>query len=332
MGEGMSVERAVIGVDLGGTNLRAAVIHPHGVLSGRQSIPTRAAEGADAVVARMARLVTEIAGAAGLDPQSPVGVASPGPLNPSTGIVHFTPNLPGWRDFPLRDRLQALTGRPVMIENDANCAALGEARFGIGRGARHLIYLGLGTGVGGGVIANGRLVSGAAGLGGELGHMLVSLDGPRCSCGSVGCLEAYASGWAIARESEFVAATADGAAIRDQVGDGAITASAVAAAAQLGDPAAQAILDRAGTALGAAIGSLVNIFNPELVVIGGGLATLGDVLLEPARHVIPRYSFRAQREAVSLVLAALGDDSGLFGAGAIAMERVAGTVDGDGSS
>jgi glucokinase len=317
----MGNQRQAIAVDLGGTNLRAAVLSADGKLTHRVSAPTEAAQGANAVVDRIGALVNRIADEARLERAVPVGAAAPGPLNPQTGIVHFTPNLPGWRDFPLRDRLVELTGRSVVIDNDANCAALGEARYGAARDADHMIYLGIGTGMGGGVVVDGQLVEGALGLGGELGHVTVAMDGPRCTCGSIGCLEAFAAGWAIAYEAGLVAQTSDGAAIREAAGDGRITATDVAAAAEAGDPAAKAILDRAGTALGAAIGAFINIFNPDMIVIGGGLISLGDHLLAPARQAIPRHSFRAQREHAKLVLASLGDDSGLYGAGAIALDR-----------
>ncbi|MGH2560437.1 MAG: ROK family protein [Thermomicrobiales bacterium] len=317
----MAGEDRVIGIDLGGTNLRAAVVSMDGTLTCRKSVPSGAVDGPDAVIERMARLITAVAGEAGVAGDAPVGVASPGPLSPRTGIVHFTPNLPGWFDVPLRDRLSAATQRPVVVDNDANCATMGEARFGAARGASDIVYLGLGTGVGGGVMTKGVLVDGSLGLGGELGHVVVAMDGPRCTCGSVGCLEAFVSGWAIGREGAAVAATADGAAIREAAGDQPVTASAVAQAAVAGDPSARSILERAGIALGAAIGGFINTFNPDLIVIGGGLVAVGDLVLEPARRTIPRHSFRALRDHARLVLAQLGDDSGLYGAAAIALER-----------
>jgi glucokinase len=316
----MTGERRVVGVDLGGTNLRAAVISLSGTIEHRQSIPTNAAEGPETVLRRMAMLVESVADAAGLDSSTVVGVAAPGPLNPRTGIVHFTPNLPGWLDYPLRDELSKLTGLQVVVENDANCAVVGEARFGAARGAKDVIYLGLGTGVGGGAIANGMLVSGVNGLGGELGHVCVALDGPRCTCGSVGCLEAFTAGWAIAREAELVAATSDGEALRSAANSNGVTPRAVIKAANAGDVAAQAILERAGRALGAALGAFINIFNPELIIIGGGLGVGDSHILRAARHFLAQRSFRAQRESAKIVVAKLGDDSGLFGAGALAFD------------
>lgn len=200
----MAADRRTIGVDLGGTNLRAAVVTEAGAMSCRASVPTGADDGPDAVVDRMARLIATVAAEAGIGDDAPVGVASPGPLSPKTGIVHFTPNLPGWLDYPLRDRLAAASLRAVVVDNDANCATLGETRFGAAKGSSDVVYLGLGTGVGGGVITKGVLVDGAQGLGGELGHVVVAMDGPRCTCGSIGCLEAFASGWAVGREGAAV--------------------------------------------------------------------------------------------------------------------------------
>jgi glucokinase len=320
----------VIAVDLGGTNLRAAAISLHGELSLRRRVPTGAADGPDAVIARMVEVIATVAEAAGFGGEVPVGVAVPGPLNPRTGIVHFTPNLANWHDVPLLDRLRAATGRAVWIGNDGNCAALGEARFGSGAGTRNLVYFALGTGVGGGVITDGRLVEGALGLGGEVGHIVVAQAGPRCRCGGVGCLEAYASGWALAREGELVGRTADGAALRAAAGTEPMTAQAVAAAANAGDPAAVAILRRAGQALGAAMGSLINIFNPELVVLGGGVIAAGDPLLQPAREAVAQHAFPAPRAQARIVCSALGPDAGLFGAAALALAAVEERLSDDG--
>lgn len=313
---------AVLAVDLGGTNLRAAAVAADGSIVHRQSVLTKAAEGPDAVIGRIARLVDRVANEAGLSPEATVGIAAPGPLNPRTGVVHSAPNLPGWHDVPLRDLLSQQIHRTVVIGNDANCAALGEARFGAGAGVDDMIYLGLGTGVGGGVISGGQLIDGAAGMGGELGHMTVAMDGPRCTCGGIGCLESFTSGWAIAYEGTLVADSGDGAELRRLAGGAPMTAEVVAAAAQAGDPAARRILERAGRALGAAMGALINIFNPDLFVIGGGMAEL-ELLRETALLTVPRYAFRLQRERIALKPAQLGDDAGLLGAGALAQTSTA---------
>lgn len=313
----------VLAVDFGGTNIRAAVVAADGKLTHRHSEPTEADTGPEAVIGRIAALIGAVAAEAKLPDDAPVGVAAPGPLNTRTGVVFSAPNLPGWHRVPLGPLLAERTGRTVVVGNDANCAALGEARFGAGVGVADLIYLGLGTGVGGGVISGGQLIDGSQGLGGELGHMTVALDGPRCTCGSIGCLEAFSSGWAIARDGKLVAGSSNGEALRRVAGDRPITAQIVGDAAREGDPAATEVLARAGHALGAAIGALINIFNPDLIVIGGGLATQGDLILGPARAAIPSFSFRAQREHAQLVPAALGDDAGLFGAAALVLGRPA---------
>jgi len=312
-------EKQVIGVDLGGTNIRVAVITASGELRERSHAPTHAEEGPDAVIRRIGEQVEKVAEQAGLDKDVPVGIASPGPLNPRTGVVLYTPNLPGWRDVPFVETLHRQISRPVTLQNDGNCGALGERRFGSAQGVDNLIYLALGTGIGGGIISEGVLIDGQHGLGAEVGHVTVAMDGPRCTCGSVGCVESFASGWAIQREAEAVATTADGDAMRKLAGDGNIHAGIVAQAAREGDPAAKLILDRAGRALGAVMGSFVNLFDPEMIVFGGGVASLGDLLIEPAKRTMQMHSFFDMREGMKITYSTLGADTGLYGAGALAL-------------
>lgn len=311
-------EPHVIAVDLGGTNIRVAVISESGKMEHRTRTQTRASEGPDAVIARIGALVNEVVREARLEPEVPVGVASPGPLNPRTGVVHYTPNLPGWRDVPLVDKLTAVIDRPVTLANDGNCGALGEAKFGSAKGVRNLVYLALGTGIGGGIISEGILIDGKNGLGAEVGHTVVALDGPRCTCGSIGCLESFASGWAIQAEAQHIATTADGDLMRRMAGEGAIHAGIVAEAARQGDPAAKSLLDRAGRALGAAMGSFTNMFDPEMIVIGGGVATLGELLMGPAKQAMPSYCFVDMRRDVPIAYSSLGGDTGIYGAAALA--------------
>ena len=311
-------EPHVIAVDLGGTNIRVAVISESGKMEHRTRIPTRSAEGPDAVIGRIGEIVNDVVREARLEPEVPVGVASPGPLNPRTGVVHYTPNLPGWRDVALVEKLTAIVRRPVTLANDGNCGALGEARFGSAKGVRNLVYLALGTGIGGGVISEGILIDGKNGLGAEVGHTVVAMDGPRCSCGSIGCLESFAAGWAIQGEAERIATTADGDLMRKMAGEGPIHAGIVAEAARRGDPAAKGLLDRAGRALGAAMGSFVNTFDPEMIVIGGGVATLGELLMGPARLAMPSYSFFDMRRNMPIAYSSLGGDTGIYGAAALA--------------
>lgn len=314
-------ERRVIAVDLGGTHIRVGVVGESGHLDHHARVATRSELGPESVIERMARQIVETTERAGLDDAIPVGVASPGPLNPRTGTVLYTPNLPGWRDVSFVHLLEGQIGGKVYLANDGNCGALGEIRFGSARGVRDLIYFALGTGVGGGIVSGGKLIDGVRGLGAEVGHMNVALDGPRCSCGSIGCLESFVAGWAIQREAEAVATTADGDRIRDLAGDGEIHAGIVAKAADEGDLAARLILDRAGRALGAAMGALVNIFNPGMIVIGGGVAAIGEHLLAPARETMLAHSFVDMRADVSIAYSSLGNDTGIYGAAALALEE-----------
>jgi glucokinase len=306
-----------LGIDLGGTNLRSAAVTASGEIVYETHRPTFAAEGADSVIDRIALAIREAADMAGVGPDVPVGVAAPGPLDPRTGIVYFAPNLPGWRDVQLRDRLVELTRRPVLLGNDANAAALGEFIFGAGKNSQNMIYVGIGTGVGGGVISEGRLIDGARGMGGELGHVSVDLDGPRCTCGSSGCIEAFCSAWSITHEAKLLVSSGRGEAILAAAVDGKIGPRAVGAAAANGDPAALALLNRAGTALGAGLANFINIFNTEIIVLGGGVSEIGEPLLNPVRRAIETFAMPVMREGVELVPSSLGLKTGIYGSAAL---------------
>jgi glucokinase len=314
---GSGVVDPVIAVDLGGTNLRAAVVLHDGSVLGRHVLLTPGAAGPDAILDAIIELVEAAGREAGADARAPIGIAMPGPLDPRRQIVASMPNLPGWQEFDVGAALRSRTSRPFAIGNDGNCAALGEWTFGAGQGVEDMIHLALGTGVGGGVISGGRLIDGDRGLGAEVGHVVVALDGPRCSCGSIGCVEAFVAGWAIARDGDLVAATEDGAAIRAAAAGSPVTAHAVSVAAAAGDPVALALLDRAGRALGAALGAFVNLFNPALISIGGGIGEIGEPLLGPARRSLAQHSFVLSRRNVEVVRSELGDDAGLLGAAAL---------------
>lgn len=312
-------ERQVIAVDLGGTRIRVALVSESGKLEERRETLALTAEGPEAVIARMGALINTLAADVQLPPEIPIGVGSPGPLNPRTGTVLYTPNLPGWRNVPLVEWLSASTGRRVALANDGNCGTLGEILFGSAKGVSDLVYLALGTGVGGGIVSNGRLVDGVRGLGAEVGHFVVALDGPRCSCGSVGCLEAFTAGWAIKRDATAVATTADGDFMTKLAGGGDIHAGIVADAARQGDPAANLILARAARALGAAMGAFTNLLNPSMIVFGGGLVEIGDVLIEPAKRAMLMHSFVDFRQDVTVTYSSLGQDTGIYGAAALAL-------------
>lgn len=306
-----------LGIDLGGTNLRAAVIDREGAILFQSTRKTLADEGPDAVIGRIAEAIIEAAEKCQVPANVAVGVAAPGPLNPRTGIIHAAPNLPGFRDLPLAERLQALTGRTIYLGNDANAAALGELYFGAGKGHRNIVYVGLGTGVGGGVISEGRLIDGWQGMGAELGHTTVDFNGPRCTCGSAGCVEAFCSAWALRRDAQMIVAAGRGEAIRQAAQNDEPGPLALAIAAEQGDAEALAVLDRAGEALGAGLANFVNIFNPEVLVIGGGVAEIGEPLLGPARRMLDAFAFPAMRAGVQLVHSSLGLNTGIYGAAAL---------------
>jgi len=316
-------ERKVIEVDLGGTHIRVGVVGESGSLDHHHQVATESKLGYQWVIERIAELIDATANQASLDASTPVGVASPGPLNPRTGTVLYTPNPPGWRNVPLVELLESRVERKVYLANDGNCGALGEIRFGRARGVNDLIYFALGTGVGGGIVSGGKLIDGVRGLGAEVGHLGVAMDGPRCTCGSIGRLESYVSGWAIKREAEAVATTTDGDRIRELAGDGDIHPGIVARAADDGDMAARLILVRAGRALGAAMGALTNIFNPAMIVVGGGVPAIGEHLVGPARETLLAYSFADMREDLSIAYSSLGNDTGVYGAASLALEESA---------
>ncbi|HMM43675.1 MAG TPA: ROK family protein [Thermomicrobiales bacterium] len=310
--------RLALAVDLGGTNLRVAVVDRDGDIQSETQQPTGAADGPKAVVERIGDAVNELARNAQVPADIPIGVASPGPLDPRTGIVYFSPNLPGWSDVPISAWLREKTGREVLLSNDANAAALGEVFFGAGRGTRNLIYVGLGTGVGGGVYSEGLLIDGVRGMGGELGHVTVDLNGPRCTCGSAGCIEAYCSAWALTRDARELVASGRGAAILKAAGtDSEVGPKAIGTAAHDGDAAALALLDRAGRALGAGLASFVNIFNPEVIALGGGVAQVGDPLIEPAKRALDAFSMPVMRKDARFVPSELGVKTGIYGAAAL---------------
>ena len=307
---------SAIAVDLGGTNIRAALVGRDGTLQEVVTRRTGATEGPEAVIDRIVALVSEVVNRARPAPDIKVGVVAPGPLNPFTGVVYFGPNLPGWHDVPLRDILQQRLNRDVVIGNDANSAALGEVMFGAARQVRHLVYLALGTGVGGGIVSHGHLIEGVRGVGGEVGHVSIDPSGPRCHCGGIGCVEAYVGGWAVARDGEMLVRSGRTAAIEAAARGGPITAEVVAEAARSGDEPARGIFQRAGQALAVGVAGLVNIFNPEMIVIGGGLAEVEGLLLDPLRENLPRYAMAQIYPDAEIRRSALGGNTGLFGAAA----------------
>jgi len=287
-----------LGIDLGGTELRAGLFTREGALVARRQVATDARGGPDAVVGQMAALVASLRTDATI---VGIGVASPGPLDGDRGVVIFAPTLDGWHDVPLPAMLTERTGLPARLENDANAAALGEWRAGAGVGLRHMVYVTVSTGIGGGVIADGRLLRGRHGMAAELGHMAVTADPIPCVCGGHGCFEALASGSALG-----VAGRAKGFA----------TARHVTEAARGGDTLALDLLRREAALLGRGFASLLHLFSPELVVVGGGVADAFDLMSADITRVMQASAMPAYRD-VPVKRAALGHDAGLFGAASL---------------
>jgi len=318
----------ILGVDFGGTKIRCAVADSHGRIIARNYGATPAREGPEVVlqaVVDLARGVVKEVGAT-FNQLKGIGVAAAGPLNSNTGVVFLSPNLYGWHNVPLRDLVERKLGIKTLVENDANAAALGELYFGAGRGVRNLIYITVSTGIGGGIIIDGKLYRGACGTAGEVGHMTIDLDGPRCNCGNTGCWETLASGTALARRAKQRIEQGAETSVLSLVGgdiDG-ITAKTIAAAAEQGDPFARELITENGYYLGVGFVNLVNLFNPELILVGGGLSNMGEALLKPAIEVVKERAFREVYESVRFELAGNGDDAGLLGAIALVREGIDG--------
>ncbi|HEC34396.1 MAG TPA: ROK family protein, partial [Chloroflexi bacterium] len=305
---------SIIVVDLGGTQIRAARCQPDGRMQTRVTMPTCASQGPEAVLARIQKTIRQVWPAK--EKVAALGIAAPGPLDARQGVVLFAPNLPGWKDVPLRDRLVEAFGIPTFVGNDANLAALGEHRFGAGQGVDNLVYLTVSTGIGGGIILNGRLFEGGQGLGGEVGHIIVEPEGPLCSCGSRGCLETLASGPAIARAARDALKAGEPSSLPERVaGDHAkITAREVTEVAREGDALAQNVLARAGFYIGVTLVSLMYLLNPSLFIIGGSVAKAGDLLFEPIRETVRSRAPEIYWRHTPILPAALGDNVGLLGA------------------
>jgi glucokinase len=309
-------------VDLGGTKILTAVGDAQGNWLGQDYRPTEVDRGPEGVIERIVASLQASLAQAGGQAFHAIGVAAPGPIDVDRGLILEAPNLAGWRNVPLAAWLSGALGCPAVLENDANAAALGEYAFGAGQGARHMVYVTISTGIGGGLVLDGRLYRGATGAAGELGHMVIEANGPLCGCGRRGHLEALASGTAIAARGAEAVARGESPGIARKAAGGVVTAAHVTAAAVEGDPAAAAIIGRAGQAIGIGLTNIVNVFNPDLIVIGGGTAKIGGPLLDPALETMRTLAFRGPVEHVRVVHAALGDRAGAAGGLALARDLI----------
>jgi glucokinase len=313
----------IVGVDLGGTNIVAGAMTVDGTRHhAMRSIPTNSSVGDEGVAERIVGLVQSVI----LDTieQSDakrgdfigIGIGAPGPLDREKGIVLVAPNL-GWRDFPLRDRISSRLNLPTTLDNDANCATFGEWWQGAARGGTDVVGLTIGTGIGGGLILGGALYHGASDMAGEIGHTTIDLNGRHCKCGNYGCLEAYASAPAIATRAREVLVREEGESSIPAMVNGkyeAITAQIVYDAAKQGDPIANEIVRDTAKYLGAGVANLLNIFNPDTVVIAGGVTAAGDSLFVPLRAEVRRRAFSPAVQASRIVPGELPGTAGVVGA------------------
>ena len=308
-----------IGIDLGGTNIKAALVNTEtGEISAVNSIPTNAREGHDSVIAQMAKVVDQIVTQSGFEKSDigGIGVGLPGSIDIEKGTTVFLTNLPGhWIDVPVRDQLSKWTGLPVALINDARAMTLGEWRFGAGRGV-DIACLTLGTGIGGGLVINGKLHLGPTGSAGELGHISVDVNGPQCGCGNRGCIEAFASGPAISAMGMKAVVQGQETRIADLAGGdlNRITPELICEAAQAGDRIAKQIYEFAGMIIGAGVANIILAVSPRRIVIGGGVAAAGDLILEPIRRSIKDRVFLKEVDQIDVVPAKLGNNAGLIGA------------------
>lgn len=312
--------RVIICVDLGGTNLRTALLSPGGDIFEKHKEASHAASGYGKVLDRLIENIRQRRNAgirAGHDVAA-VGVGAPGVIDIDHGVVVKSPNFPDWNNLPLKAELERELRIPVFIENDANAAALGEQWLGAGKGIASMIFLTLGTGVGGGIVLDGKIWHGADGMAGEVGHMTVVPDGRKCGCGNTGCLEMYSSARGVIRNYQD-ALLEQGRPRPEQM-----TAQEIYQAAREGDGAAIRAMHETGRYLGIGVASLVNIFNPEMVVIGGGVRDAWDLFIETARKEVLRRAFEVPARRAGIVRSELGDEAGMIGAAAVAIQKLEG--------
>lgn len=315
---------AVLAFDIGGTKLATAVVTRDGAAHGVRIEPTRPEQGWRHIVDRLFAMGRSSLAACGLTDLAAVGIACGGPLNPATGVLIAPVHLPGWRDVAIGPLASEAFGVPFAVRNDATAAALGEYRFGAGAGSTTMLYLTVSTGIGGGAVIDGRPYVGVADNGTEFGHITVVRGGRACRCGRHGCIEAYSSGTSIAARAREALAAGRTSSLS---GRADVSAADVAGAAAAGDALAGAVWDETVDLLGAAVTDLVNVFEPDVVVLGGGVTRAGAMLLDPIAATVAREAMAPAAATARVVLSALGDLVGVVGAGAIAQDLLTDSED-----
>ena len=304
-----------IGIDVGGTNVKLALVSPEGKIIYSNSIPTHAEMGYEYTVNNIKEAIRDLLKETDSKPENiqGIGFGFPGQVDYKSGIVRLAPNIPGWVDVPIAKMIEEEFHIPTRVDNDVRCAALGELNFGAGKGCENLICITVGTGIGSGLIVNGKLVRGASNAAGEIGHIKLQMNGgPICGCGDTGCMEAFASGPSIVALAEEYIRGGKSTKYRE-LANPDITPYVVAVAAKEGDPVARQIFRVMGEYIGMGLVSVVNLLNPEKIIIGGGVADAGDILFDPIKETIAKRAMTIQKE-VEIVPAQLGNTAGVIGA------------------
>lgn len=317
----------VIGVDLGGTNIAAGLVNPAGQVLRQHKTRTKAQKGAKEILDRLADTIEKVSDRDTWKQVQAIGIGSPGPLDPDTGVILDTPNL-SLKNCPLGPAIQSRFGVPVFVDNDVNVGTLGEYVYGAGRGFLNVVGIFVGTGIGGGLILDGRLWHGTSKNAGEIGHMVIKPDGPVCGCGNQGCLEALASRKSIMRDLAMAIQKGRSTSLMESIGKDKdlmkVRSKAIAKAYHSGDPLVKETLDRAASYIGLAVKSLVHLLGVELFILGGGVVeAVGEAFLEPIRAEI-KHCLPGTAEGVEVRISVLGDQAGILGAAALARTRLSG--------
>lgn len=306
-----------IGIDVGGTNVKIALVDEKGKIKYSNSVPTRAEMGYEYTVNNIKQAIYDLLKETKLEPKNieGIGFGFPGQVDYKSGIVRLAPNIPGWVDVPIAKLIEDEFHIPTRVDNDVRCAALGELNFGAGKGCENLICITVGTGIGSGLIVNGKLVRGASNAAGEIGHIKLQMnDGPICGCGDTGCLEAFASGPSIVAMAEDYIRGGKSTKFREMANSNPITPYIVCEAAKAGDPVAKRIFTIMGEYIGIGMASVVNLLNPEKIIVGGGVADAGEILMTPLKETLKKRAMKIAGEAVDVVPAQLGNTAGVIGA------------------
>ncbi len=306
-----------IGVDIGGTNIKIALVDFDGKIIYSNTTPTRAEMGYEAGVNNIKQAIKDLMQETNQDSKTieAIGFGLPGQIDYKEGVVKNLPNIPGWVNIPLGKIIEEEFSIPTRLDNDVRCAALGELNFGAGKGCENLICITIGTGIGSGIVLNGKLVRGASNAAGEIGHIKMDLNGgPLCGCGDYGCFEAYASGPSIVSMAKEYISGGKSAKYKEMAADGIITPYLVAQAALQGDAVSIQIFKQMGKIIGTGLSSVINLLNPEKIIIGGGVADAGEILLEPIRNTVIERAMPIQAHTVAIVPAQLANAAGVIGA------------------